>query len=84
MERMVTLIGAKWKEFAKLVAERHKRDTSTSTPPSAKKAEETPGRRRETDEGKDSSYVQEKANKVDIKSIVIRLILFMYIKNGKC
>ena len=63
IERMVTLIGAKWKEFAKMVAERHKKgDSSTlSSPPSARKPDESAAKRKEVqEEAKDSSYVEEK------------------------
>jgi len=63
IERMVTLIGAKWKEFAKVVAERHKKgDSSTlSSPPSARKPDESAAKRKEVqEETKDSSYVEEK------------------------
>ena len=37
MSKMVTLIGAKWREFASLVAAKHKKDDSSSPP---KKEEE--------------------------------------------
>ncbi|XP_063408580.1 chromodomain-helicase-DNA-binding protein 4-like isoform X12 [Mytilus trossulus] len=63
IERMVSLIGAKWKEFAKLVTERHKKgDSSTlSSPPSAKKPDDTPAKAKKEaqDDAKDSSYAQE-------------------------
>ncbi|XP_052102889.1 chromodomain-helicase-DNA-binding protein Mi-2 homolog isoform X6 [Mytilus californianus] len=63
IERMVSLIGAKWKEFAKLVTERHKKgDSSTlSTPPSAKKPDDTAAKiKKEVQEdAKDSSYAQD-------------------------
>ncbi|VDI58453.1 Hypothetical predicted protein [Mytilus galloprovincialis] len=63
IERMVSLIGAKWKEFAKLVTERHKKgDSSTlSSPTPAKKPEDTPvkAKKEAQDDAKDSSYAQE-------------------------
>lgn len=63
IERMVSLIGAKWKEFAKLVTERHKKgDSSTlSTPPSAKKPDDTAAKIKKEvqEEAKDSSYAQD-------------------------
>ncbi|CAC5412056.1 CHD4 [Mytilus coruscus] len=69
IERMVSLIGAKWKEFAKLVTERHKKgDSSTlSTPPSAKKPDDTAAKIKKEvqEEAKDSSYAQDQDEEED-------------------